>query len=135
MSLYFAYGSNMNKDQMLLRCPKAEPIITHKLKDYKFRINSRGVATIVPELDSFVEGVLWGISKKCEKSLDRYEGVSRGIYRKEYIPLTNGLFALVYIASDESRGVPRDSYLEGIIQTAISLSFSKSYVVYLRTLL
>ena len=33
-----------------------------------------GVATILPEKGSHVDGVLWKITGACEKSLNRYEG-------------------------------------------------------------
>ena len=42
-SLYFAYGSNINLDQMDYRCPKAVPLCTVELDGYelRFRGNSR----------------------------------------------------------------------------------------------
>ena len=42
MNLYAAYGSNLNKHQMLKRCPKSEPIGTIVLD--KFRLTFKGVA-------------------------------------------------------------------------------------------
>jgi len=125
----------MDKDQMKKRCPRAESMIIHQLEGYQFIINTRGVATIIPNKNSFVQGVLWSLSNECENSLDRYEGVSSGLYRKEYIPLSNGLFALVYIASDDLSGRPRDKYLEKIIKTSNSYTFSCSYITYLKSLL
>ncbi len=50
--LYFAYGSNINLNQMAYRCPAAEVVGPMVLNDYKllFRGNYRGngVATIAP---------------------------------------------------------------------------------------
>ena len=75
---YFAYGSNMNLDQMAYRCPAASVVENVKLEGYRLTFCGRGkgsgVATILPEEGSQVEGVLWKITPECEKSLDFYEG-------------------------------------------------------------
>ena len=34
-AMYFAYGSNMNLDQMAYRCPAAEAVCTAKLEGYE----------------------------------------------------------------------------------------------------
>ena len=63
--LYFAYGSNMNLNQMAFRCPDAEVVESVRLEGYRlaFRTNGggNGVATILPEEGSYVDGVLWRI--------------------------------------------------------------------------
>ena len=86
--LYFAYGSNMNTNQMALRCPDAQVIDTVRLENYRlvFRSNGggKGVATILPEQGSFVDGVLWRIFPKDEQSLDHYEGFPV-LYGKETV--------------------------------------------------
>ena len=50
--LYFAYGSNINLDQMAQRCPDAQVVGPVTLENYEllFRGNLRGagVATIAP---------------------------------------------------------------------------------------
>lgn len=62
--LYFAYGSNMNLNQMAFRCPDAEVVDTVRLEGYRlaFCMNGggNGVATILPEEGSYVDGVLCG---------------------------------------------------------------------------
>ena len=74
---YFAYGSNMNLEQMKYRCPAAEVVENVRLEDYRLAFRGRapgnGVATVLPEKGSCVEGVLWKITEACEKSLDFYE--------------------------------------------------------------
>ena len=60
--LYFAYGSNMNLNQMAFRCPDSEVVDTVRLEGYRlaFCMNGggNGVATILPEKGSCVDGVL-----------------------------------------------------------------------------
>lgn len=83
---YFAYGSNMNLEQMKYRCPAAEVVENVRLENYRLAFRGRapgnGVATVLPEKGSYVEGVLWKITEACEKSLDFYEGFP-SFYGKE----------------------------------------------------
>ena len=75
---YFAYGSNMNLDQMAYRCPAASVVEPVQLEGYRLTFCGRGkgsgVATILPEEGSYVDGVLWRISERDEQHLDHYEG-------------------------------------------------------------
>lgn len=84
--LYFAYGSNINLDQMAYRCPAAQVVGPVVLEDHEllFRGNAggNGVATIAPHPGHKVHGLLWKITPDCERSLDRYEGYPR-LYGKE----------------------------------------------------
>ena len=85
-NLYFAYGSNINLEQMSYRCPTAQVVGPVTLEGYEllFRGNARGsgVATIAPKEGHQVHGVLWKITRACETSLDFYEGYPR-LYEKE----------------------------------------------------
>jgi gamma-glutamylcyclotransferase (GGCT)/AIG2-like uncharacterized protein YtfP len=79
-ALYFAYGSNLNLDQMGRRCPAASPLATVTLKDYKLLFcgsNRAGVATVEPCKGSNVIGGLWLITSDCLRALDIYEGFPR----------------------------------------------------------
>ena len=85
--LYFAYGSNMNLDQMAYRCPAAEAVCTAKLEGYELFFAGRpgnGVASIRPKQGGTVVGVLWKLTEACEKSLDHYEGFP-ALYGKETV--------------------------------------------------
>ena len=79
--LYFAYGSNMNLDQMAYRCPDAEVVGRCVLKDYRlaFRGNRRGygVASILPEPGSEVQGLLFDLIDAAEA-----QGVDIPTYRR-----------------------------------------------------
>ena len=76
--LYFAYGSNINLEQMEYRCPDAEAVCNVILDNYSLvfrgRNDGNGVATIVPDKGRKVYGKLWKLTPKCERSLDRWEG-------------------------------------------------------------
>ena len=66
-------GSNMNLGQMRFRCPDAEVVGNVRLEDYRLAFRGRapgnGVATVLPEKGSYVDGVLWKITEACEKNL------------------------------------------------------------------
>ena len=104
MKLYFAYGSNLNHEQMQLRCKDAEYIKNIFLESYKlsFCAVSRdyGVANVVKKSGSKVPGGLWKISEEDEKVLDDYEGYPN-LYSKEYFN-TNGEKVLFYIIKNLS---------------------------------
>jgi len=122
----------MNPGQMAERCPGATSLGIGELEGYRFVINTRGVATIVQEEGSRVWGVLWSIDGAHERTLDGYEGVREGIYRKCYVPVRDErgeeITALVYLAADSDEGPPREGYLEKILGGAEHFGLPGEYV-------
>jgi hypothetical protein len=120
--IYSAYGSNMNIEQMNMRCPNAKLIGVGTIKNYRltFRGKSRGVANIEKQVESIVPVVLWEITAKCEKALDIYEGYPR-LYDKRNVEVINEkgeiVEAFVYIMVKEYENMPAQptSYYLGII--------------------
>lgn len=123
--LYFAYGSNMSLGQMEYRCPQASVVENVWVDGYRLAFCSQnpesGVATILPEEGSHVNGVLWKITAECEKALDRYEGYPR-LYGKEVVHVKNAdgkeREVMVYTMNEpykDSPSRPADFYLKGIL--------------------
>ena len=83
-TLYFAYGSNINLEQMEHRCPDAQLVGPVTLQNYELQFRGSGFATVAPKKDSVVHGLLWKLTPSCEQSLDRYEGYPRH-YIKEAV--------------------------------------------------
>ena len=115
----------MNLNQMAFRCPDAQVVDTVRLEGYRlaFRMNGggHGVATILPEPGSFVDGVLWRISERDEQSLDHYEGFPR-LYGKEPVTVVDpdGLKreVMAYTMNSpykDAPALPSQSYLSGIL--------------------
>lgn len=75
--LYFAYGSNINLEQMDYRCPDATVVGPVVLENYELLFRRGGFATIAPKEGGRVHGLLWSITPECERSLDLYEGYPR----------------------------------------------------------
>lgn len=131
---YFAYGSNMDREQMTRRCPTAQYLGVGSLYGYRFLINSRGVATILSAADNLVQGVMWRLLPEDEIRLDRYEGVPIS-YQKEIVQvqICNRITeTLVYLATDTSDGAPRLGYIELIINAAEKHGFESAYIGELR---
>jgi len=128
---YFAYGSNMDVEQMRTRCPGAEMLDQAVVRGASFRINRYGVATIIPSASS-VYGVLWEISADDERNLSVYEGETTEFYLKESVwveparmkPLT----AMIYLAANIQPGKPRPGYLELILSAARAQGFPDEYL-------
>ena len=116
---YLAYGSNLDKGQMKQRCPYAKPL--GKLMIPNYRLVFRGVADIIPAKGFQVPVGVWEITERCEASLDMYEGVSHGLYRKEYFHSIGKQFwgetetdFLTYVMNRDGLRMPPHGYLEGI---------------------
>ncbi|KAL2183010.1 hypothetical protein L209DRAFT_758389 [Thermothelomyces heterothallicus CBS 203.75] len=99
-TLYFAFGSNLWKQQMSLRCPSSTYVGIGHLRGYEWFINARGYANIAPsakdggpgsqeagqELDSEVWGLVYELTRDDEARLDANEGVPYA-YEKQTIPV------------------------------------------------
>ena len=140
MKYYFAYGSNMDFEQMLFRCPDARPVERAILYGYRFIINARGVATIVRDPENLVMGLVWKLGEDDEAALDLYEGVRGGYYGKsnatvEALSSDRVYDCLVYVASENRPGCPREGYLETIIDACRKFQFPARYTATLEKLL
>ncbi len=77
---YFAYGSNLNRKQMLERCPDSKPKFTATLPNYKLifvgwnRQWRGGVASIKSFRGEKVPGAVYEVSDRDLRRLDSYEG-------------------------------------------------------------
>jgi hypothetical protein len=118
MTLYFAYGSNLNIAHMKARCPAAKPI--GKLELDNSALVFRGVADCIYQDGAKTWGGVWKITPECERTLDIYEGVARGFYRKELMPIT-GLYKdeehlMLYVMNSTGIFPPSQDYLDTIIE-------------------
>lgn len=121
-TLYFAYGSNMNEAQLKKRCPASHFLCRAALPDHRFVITSRGYASVVPRAGAMVHGVLIALTEPDERTLDRYEHVAEGMYRRATVEVITefgyAVPALIYIDDIAGEGPPKPGYLERIIEGA-----------------
>ena len=118
-TLYFAYGSNINLDQMAYRCPAAQVVGPVELDGYELLFRRGGFATIAPKEGETVVGLLWSITPECERSLDRYEGYPR-FYDKQMVTVWDSegrsLPVMAYVMGERFREpmLPTPAYYNGI---------------------
>jgi gamma-glutamylcyclotransferase (GGCT)/AIG2-like uncharacterized protein YtfP len=96
MTLYFAYGSNLDSEQMFCRCPSAQLVGPGQLDGYRLAFAGRsaawggGVATVMRDRDRCVDGLVWEISAEDLAELDRYEGHPFSYARKRLLVWLDG---------------------------------------------
>jgi hypothetical protein len=135
-TLYFAYGSNLMKDQMRQRCPGSVPVARAELPGWRWLIGERGFATIAPSAKATVYGALYELTERDEARLDISEGVAAGCYGKFILEVavrdrakvkavnraklaaSHPVRALVYIDPRVRRGEPSADYLRRCVQGA-----------------
>ena len=119
-TLYLAYGSNMNLEQMRQRCPTATVVGKTILKGRQllFRgMDYSAVATIEKHPRAAVPVLIWELEPADEDALDRYEGFPY-LYRKDYIKIWHSgdwQEAMVYVMNPGRRtGRPSPVYFRTI---------------------
>lgn len=133
---YFAYGSNMNWEQMQRRCPSTRFICIASLKDYRFaiarhsRLRNCGTANIFADAGREVWGIVYDVTEADLLVLDRFEDG----YRREKLLVSaagdsQGLLeVLVYIAEKEDTvPLPNPEYKRLIIEGARHWNIPESY--------
>ena len=121
LTLYFAYGANLNLDGMNYRCPGYKAIAPAVLPNYRFAF--KGVADVEPLPDEKVYGALYLLNAKHMKSLDRFEGFPHLYIKKQVlVEVLDGLSprnftkATVYVMRNSNHyAEPSKQYLNTIL--------------------
>lgn len=137
--LYFAYGSNLDPDQMRARCPESKVVGLAALRDHKlsFPLTSHdwggGVAGISVAHGSAVWGVVYDLSDGDLKRLDAYEhyvgpGDQHNLYDRDQVFVDlkradDGSFprrirAWIYVPRQANPAPPSRRYLDAILKGA-----------------
>lgn len=137
---YFAYGSNMNWQQMQRRCPSSEFVCIARLMNYRFaiarhsRLRKCGTANIFAEHGSEVWGVVYDVNNRDLIILDSFED---GYQREQILvhPANDGnrpLESLVYIApKEEAPPPPNLEYKRLMIEGATHWNLPQIYLAML----
>ncbi|ATL65902.1 gamma-glutamylcyclotransferase [Nocardia terpenica] len=146
MPIYAAYGSNMDPEQMLKRCPHSPVYGTGWLEGWRLTFAGDDIgwegplATVVEEPGSRVFVVLYDVSAEDEQSLDRWEGSDFGIHKKIRLRVTANpgaatepVLAWLYVLDAYEGGLPSARYIGVIADAAEKAGAPADYVHALRT--
>lgn len=137
---YFAYGSNLSRQQMLERTGSVPNSRTAHLPNYQLAFHKvRGTeevyAVIAPASGAIVHGVVYLCSSHAMTELDLFEGVSEGYYRRDSVQVStaNGelLTAFTYLGGEAfsmEQGRPSEAYLNLILTGAREHHLPQDYV-------
>ncbi|MBC8465666.1 gamma-glutamylcyclotransferase [bacterium] len=128
--IYFAYGANLDKNGMNIRCPGNKPLCRAVLKNY--RLVFRNVADIEEAINHCVHGALYEITKEHLQPLDRFEGYPRLYIRKTVTVIREDgtqVKAIVYqITSRHQYSSPYQGYLNIILSGCLQWQFPEQQI-------
>ena len=143
MTLYAAYGSNLDPLQMLLRAPHSPGRGTGWLLGWRLTFGGEdlgwegALATVVEDDDpaNQVFVALYDISEPDEEALDEWEGSDLGLYTKIRVrvaTLEGDVTAWLYVLDDYEGGLPSARYLGIVADAAEAAGAPDDYVAALR---
>ena len=113
----------MDVDAMARRCPRSKALGLARLERHRLAVMREGWLTAAREPRSAVHGVLWDLALSDIAALDRYEGLSQGLYAKLTQPVIaerSPKQAIVYFGANAGPGVARPAYLAEVLAAARS---------------
>jgi gamma-glutamylcyclotransferase len=138
--LYFAYGSNLDVDQMLMRCPTARPLVRARLRDHRLEFThlSRrwggGAADILPHPGESVWGALYVLDPADLAKLDRFEGG----YERLEVRVEDGdggvRSAVTYTVRSKASFAPTAEYVSKLLRWGEHWELPDAYLARLHTL-
>ena len=106
MTLYFAYGANMERAAMARRCGAATPLGPAVLRGWRYVI-ADGYGSVAPAPGAHVCGVLWRLTARDLAALNIFESLDSGLYRRATLTVETGgqrVRALVYVGRKAASG-------------------------------
>lgn len=136
---YLAYGSNLNIEQMLRRCPNSKKIGTSSINGYRLLFKGapeRSFLTIEKDVAHNVPVGIWEVDEEDIRSLDMYEGYPFFYYKKEsevtYEDIDGSkktINSFVYIMHESNHiGKPTRQYFETCLQGYRDFGFDRKYL-------
>lgn len=135
---YFAYGSNLDEDQIRFRCPDSKLIDVGYVKDYEFKFTTfakrrnGGVADIVYKTGSKLWGALYELTAGDLEKLDtfeeypiRYGRIIVDVHGKNKIYKNVQTY---FVNAKTGFYKPSKEYLDLILNGAEKLKFPKNYI-------
>ncbi len=137
MTLYAAYGSNLDPRQMLQRAPHSPHLGTGWLRGWRLTFGGEeigwegAVATLAEDLAGSVFVSIYDLTSQDEQSLDEWEGVNTRLYSKIRVrvdTLNGTQLCSVYVLNSFEGGIPSARYLEIMINAALEAGAPSDYI-------
>jgi gamma-glutamylcyclotransferase (GGCT)/AIG2-like uncharacterized protein YtfP len=136
MTLYFAYGANMERAAMARRCGAATPLGPAVLRGWRYVI-AEGYGSVAAAPGAHVCGVLWRLTPRDLAALNIFESLDSGLYRRATLTVETGgqrVRALVYVGRKGGGRRAMPGYQERIIAAAEEWRLPARYILQLRRL-
>jgi len=141
MTLYAAYGSNLDPARMGERCPHSPLQGTGWIEGWRLTFGGEehgwdgALATIVPDPFEQVFVAVYDVSAEDAAALDGWEAADTGLYRKTRVRaalLSGEMVAWAYVLDAFEGGLPSASYLGVLADAAEAAGAPDDYVTALR---
>ena len=142
MTLYAAYGSNLDPHRMAQRAPSSPAAGTGWLQGWRLTFAGAdlgwdgALSTVVEDSSSAVFVALYDMTSLDEAALDAWEGTALGLWRKIRVrvdTMNASVLAWLYVLDDYEGGLPSAHYLGVIADAAEAGGAPRDYVERLRT--
>ena len=137
MTLYAAYGSNLDPRQMLQRAPHSPHLGTGWLRGWRLTFGGEeigwegAVATLAEDPSASVFVAIYDLTRQDESALDEWEGVNANLYSKIRVrvdTLSGVQLCYVYVLNSFEGGNPSKRYLEIMLNAALEAGAPSDYI-------
>jgi hypothetical protein len=141
VTLYAAYGTNLDPLRMAERCPHSPLRTTGWLEGWRLTFGGEehgwdgALATIVQDPFEQVFVAVYDVTPEDEKLLDGWESADTGLFRKTKVrvsTLTGEALVWVYVLDAHEGGLPSASYIGVLANAAEAADAPDDYVGALR---
>jgi gamma-glutamylcyclotransferase (GGCT)/AIG2-like uncharacterized protein YtfP len=141
VTLYAAYGTNLDPARMSERCPHSPLRGTGWLEGWRLTFGGEdhgwdgALATVVQDPFEQVFVAIYDVTDEDMASLDGWESADTGLYRKTKVrvsTLTDESVAWIYVLDAFEGGLPSASYLGVLADAADAADAPADYVAALR---
>ncbi|GAB1598364.1 gamma-glutamylcyclotransferase-like [Argonauta hians] len=141
---YFAFGSNLLKERLLLKNKTAVFKTTAKLENYQLKFGYKSTtwfghaATIVESKGNVVWGSVYEMNNSNLESLDKQEGVDRNVYRPIEVKVEDPTGVIYNCRSYQllktDYGDPSPQYKDVIVRGALASGIPNDYIEFLKSI-
>ncbi len=141
MTLYAAYGTNLDPARMSERCPHSPLQTTGWLEGWRLTFGGEehgwdgALATIVEDPFEQVYVAVYDVTAEDVAELDRWDSADTGLYRRAKVrvkTLAGELLVWSYVLDAYEGGLPSASYLGVLADAAVAADAPADYVAALR---